>query len=81
MLVYQLDGEIFSDEGFALGVEILEKRVYQLFSTDLKTHPHLMLEIDLHVVAEIASYVDLDLKWGFDVGKDARLAISLVRDL
>lgn len=40
-----------------------------------------MLEIDLYIMAEIASYVYLDLKWGLDVWKDARLAIPLVGDL
>lgn len=46
----------------------------------MKTHSHLVLEVDLYVVAEIASYVYLDLKRGLDVGKDARLAIPLVGD-
>lgn len=40
-----------------------------------------MLEINLYVVAEIASYVYLDLKRGLDVRKDARFAIPLVGDL
>ena len=81
MLVYQLGREVFSDKGLAFSIEILEKRVYKLFSTHLKTHPHLVLEIDLHVVTKIASDVDLNLKWGFDVGKDARLAVTLMVDL
>ena len=37
-----------------------------------------MLEIYLNVVAEIASYVQLDLKRGLDAGKDAGFAIALV---
>jgi hypothetical protein len=69
MLVEDVHCEVLGDMRLALPVEVIEHGLYSPLSPHLQTHPHLVLEVDLHVVAYVTAQVHLHLQRRVNIGQ------------
>lgn len=81
MLVEDIHCEILRDMRLALPIEVIEHCLNRFFPTHLQTHPHLVLEIDLDIVAEVTAQMHLHLQRRVDIGQYLRPAVIKVGQL